>query len=183
MTAATDGLLTVQCLMLAMAHRGAARGFFALSGVAFASGGLRHLLAGELPGLIPIFSRISNVTNAVALTCLLLALPALWSPRWRRPAWGLAAVFVLAHLLSGHIVLPVLHTVIVFCGSLVQVAVKKSWQNHRWFGLGFALSLAAGAIFATRLTPAFFFNHNDLAHVVLLGAHAALHRQLMSSAR
>lgn len=179
MTVATDGLLLLLCAALAAQHRGAARSFFALMAAAFGLGGLRHLVYAEWPGLVAPLSQSQNTAGSLALTALIAALP---SPRWARgAALALAVVMIAGHLLIDHFLLSVLHTAVVFFGILGAVLASRRLAEFRWFGLAFALSLVAAVVFALRLAPAFWFNHNDLAHVVLLGAYAALGQQLRSS--
>ena len=177
-TVATDLLLAVQCLLLMRYHRRAAAGFFALSGVAFFFGGLRHLVVAEWGALVPLLSGLSNTANALSLTLLLVAM---WGGVWlSRVSWAVGLMVVAAHLYADRFVTVILHTAVVFCGSLAVVVWRGRVRQDGWFVVGFVMSLLAGIIFATRLTPAFYFNHNDLAHVVLLGAHVALHRHLLS---
>ena len=182
-TVVTDLILAAQCGLLMLRHRGSARGFFALSGLAFALGGFRHLVVAEWGGLVPVLSRASSTASALSLALLVAALPALWSHHRGRVvvgAWSLTVVMTLGHLWLDHFSLNVLHTAIVFIGTLLVVAARGQWEQNRWFAVAFLLSLLAGVIFAAQLAPAFFFNHNDLAHVVLMGSHYALHRQLLA---
>lgn len=181
MTVATDGLLVLLCAALAARHRGAARGFFLLTAAAFGLGGLRHLVYAEWHGLVPPLSQASNTASSLALTALVFALP---SPRPARAAAGiLAAAMIAGHLLIDHIALSIVHTAVVFLGILGGAVVARQLRAYRWFVVAFGLSLAAAAVFALRLTPAFWFNHNDLAHVALMGAYSALSAQLVLVSR
>lgn len=178
MTVATDGLLLALCAALALRQRGAGRAFFALTAATFGLGGLRHLVYAEWHQLVPPLSQSSNTTSSLALTALVFALPA---PRIARTlAVILAAGMIIGHLLLDHILLSVVHSAVVFFGILGAVVVGGRFQEHRWFLVSFGLSLVAAVVFGLRLTPAFWFNHNDLAHIALLGAYVALGRQLSS---
>ena len=176
MTVATDGLLAMWCVVLAARVQGAARVFFGLMALAFGLGGLRHLIYAEWHALVAPLSAISSTAGSLALAALVFALP---SPRWAQHlAVVLAVVFALGHLLLNHIALPIAHSAVVFFG--IQGAVLASGQGaaYRWFGLALGLALVAAGVFALRLSPMLWFNHNDLAHIVLLGVYGALGRQL-----
>ena len=182
MTVGTDGLLALLCLALMGRHRGVGRGVFGFASIAFAFGGLRHLLFAQSPALVPGLSRVSNVANSLSLTLLLLAMPVLWGTR-RTWIGVLAAVVIAGHLWLDHILLSVLHSAIAFFAALGAVTWQRLWRDFRWFVVAFVLSALAGLVFGLRLAPTLFFNHNDLAHIFLLGTYIALHRQLSPSAQ
>jgi hypothetical protein len=176
-TVATDWLLALLCLVLLTRQTGAARGFFLLSAVAFALGGLRHLLFAQHPDLVPLLSRASSTASALSLALLLLSLLPFGARGRAVIAAGTAAV-IAGHLWLDHILLAVLHSAVTFTTALALAAHSGRSSSFRWFHLSFLLSLLAGLTFGLRLTPALFFNHNDLAHILLMGAYFALHRQL-----
>ena len=70
----------------------------------------------------------------------------------------------------------VLHSASVFI-AILAASLQRPGCFH-WFYGSFVLSLFAGITFGLVLAPATFFNHNDLAHLLLMGAYVALHRQL-----
>lgn len=173
-TVLTDGLLAALCLALCARHRGLARGFFALAAAAFALGGLRHLVFAEWPGLVPGLSRASNTANSLSLLLLLLAAVP-WGQRGRAAAVVGTGAVIVGHLWLDHFLLSVLHSAATFTAVLV-CSLRR--PDSRWFHAAFALSLLAGLVFGLAIAPAPFFNHNDLAHVLLMGAYVALHRHL-----
>ncbi len=174
-TALTDGLLAALCLALLSRHRGLARGFFTLAAAAFTLGGLRHLVFAEWPGLVPGLSRASNVANSLSLLLLLLAAVP-WGRRGRAAAVAGTGAVIVGHLWLDHFLLSVLHSAATF--TAILACSLRSPDVSRWFYAAFALSLLAGLVFGLAFAPALFFNHNDLAHVLLMGAYVALHRHL-----
>jgi hypothetical protein len=174
-TVITDGMLALLCVVLLPRHRGLARGFFALAAVAFALGGLRHLVGAEWPGLVPGLSRASNTANSLSLALLLLAVVP-WGRRSRAVIVAGTGAVIIGHLWLDHFVLSVLHSAAAFI-TILSVSLRIP-HDFRWFYVSFALSLLAGLTFGLVLAPATFFNHNDLAHLLLMGAYVALHRQL-----
>jgi len=174
-TVLTDGMLALLCLALLPRHRGMARGFFALAAVAFALGGLRHLVGAEWPGLVPALSRASNTANSLSLALLLrAAVP--WGQRGRAVIVAGTGAVIIGHLWLDHFLLSVLHSTAAF--TTILAASRHQHHAFYWFYSSFALSLLAGITFGLVLAPATFFNHNDLAHLLLMGAYVALHRQL-----
>jgi hypothetical protein len=177
MTVATDGLLAVLCLVLLTRHVGLSRGFFGLASAAFALGGLRHLVLAEWPELVAMLSRASNTTSSLSLALLLLILLP-WGARGRAVIAAGSAAVIVGHVWLDHFLLSVLHSAVTFITILIVALSSGQRGDFRWFYAAFVLALLAGLVFGLRLTPTFFFNHNDLAHVLLMGAYVALHRQL-----
>lgn len=185
-TALTDGLLTALLLVLGWRSRGKARAFFLLMSFAFLAGGSRHLLHYELHSLVPVASRLQNCASSVAIGSLPGVLALGRTPRSQaRAEWAygvVAGVFILGHLVLDSFLLTVVHQAVAFLGATAILLLQGRARRFRWFLVSVALGAVCAVIFGERLSPHPRFNHNDLAHVVMLGSFGALWRQVRVSA-
>ncbi|MCB9779281.1 MAG: hypothetical protein H6742_12010 [Alphaproteobacteria bacterium] len=185
-TFATDLLLALLLAVLAARARpdgnGGGRAYFALLSVAFLVGGLRHLLHHELLALVPALSRVQNVASSLSLGLLGPVLALGRDGRERRVvavAWGLlAAGFVVAHLVSGAFWLTIAHQSIAQLAAVAVVVATGRAQDYRWFLGSIGLGLVCAVLFATKAAPHPWFNHNDLAHLIMLPAFWLMGAQL-----
>ncbi len=183
-TVLTDLLLVALLLGLAMRSRGAARAHFALMAAAFLLGAARHLLHHELQELVPAISRVQNCATALALGLLARLLVLGRSARTQgvfdRGYLVAAAAFVIGHLLLDSFLLTVMHTAVAQLLAAAVVLAQGRVRGYRWFLVSVGLGLVCAGLYGFQRGPHPWFNHNDLAHLVMLPAYGALWLQLRS---
>ncbi len=182
LTVLTDALLALQLLWFAGRSRGRARLWFALMALTFALGGGRHLFHHELPELLPWMSRVQNIASSVALGLVASLLALGRGARGQARAelvYGLAAAgFVLGHLLLDSFLLTVIHQALALLGAAGLLLVQGRDRAYRPYLIHVGLGILCALIFLLRLSPHPWFDHNALAHVIMLGAFWAFWEQL-----
>jgi hypothetical protein len=184
LTSLTDALLALQLLWYAKRTRGSARLWFVLMAAGFTLGGARHLLHHQLPELTPLLSRVQNIAGSSALALLAALLDLGGSVAGQRRAQRLymavAALFLVGHLVFDLFLLTVTHQTLALLGAAGWVLLQGRAREYRAYLIHVGLGLLCAVIFLLRLAPHPWFDHNALAHVIMLGAFATFHAQLRS---
>jgi hypothetical protein len=193
MTMITDYLLGVVCLALGVSllrwqRKMAAVAFFFIAAAAF-TGGAHHGLGGALSeAAIVALWRISLVSAGLSTFFLIVAVVYVTMPE-RRLMWvSIAAAHLAAYLAwiatddsfraaeydyhSG------MAAILGFCAAGAR---RGQRAFGRWMAAGVLVSLSASAAQAGGLDLAANFNHNDLYHVVEIGAVLLFHRAFVRS--
>jgi hypothetical protein len=196
MTLFTDYLLAGVVLYFALRLQGLWRdgrqlsvrlwaGAFFASSLAAASGGTYHGFRPFL-GETGAFLLWKATILAIGLTGLLMVCSmamAVLRGRWRRALVGLAAVQFLLYLgwMAGHDAF--IYVILDYVPALLCILFLQLYDGWRtgarsapWLAGGVVMSFAAAAIQASGFTLHRHFNHNDLYHVVQLGAFYLLYR-------
>ena len=189
----TDYLLGVVCLALGISllrrrRRIAAGALFFTASAAF-SAGAHHGLGGVLgEAIIVLLWRVSLVSIGLSTFFLIVAVVDVTAPERRRIWIAIAAVQLAAYLAwiarddsfraAEYDYLSGMAAILCFCA----IGARRGRQVFaRWMAAGVLVSLAASAAQAGGLDLAANFNHNDLYHVVEIGAMLLFHRAFVRS--
>jgi hypothetical protein len=182
----TNLLLMLECLWLAHRirpgpRRPVWRGFFVALAVGAGFGAIKHGFPSIPGGAWAAVRFASNVGLMVAVTFAQLALLA------ARPGWGrwrpILAALAFAQLAfffgwsvrTQDFLVPALDLALGMGPVLVveTIAALRGRDASRWIAGGLGIALAGGAVYALEVGPSPWFNHVDVAHV-LLGLTVAL---------
>jgi len=158
--------------------------FVATASAAF-FGGTYHGFIQMLPvGAARILWKITLMSTGIGSACLLAAVVLAGTTGWvQRALFALIAV-----KLAVYVVWMSTHDDFIFViadyGSALVLILVLAWTSSaaglgaaaRWITAGVAVSVVAAAIQALKLAPHPQFNHNDLFHVVQMGALCLLYR-------
>lgn len=197
MTVLTDCLLSGVCLVLADRLRrrgltgalGAWAAAFAACGAAALLGGTYHGLLPRLPG--PWASALWDATmlsvGVAALAGTLGTARSRLPRRFRRLAFvlaGLQLVVYAAFVLRTDTFLAAIIDYSLAFGFVLAVYGRSAARNGdagaRWVVAGVLVSFLAGAVQAAGWAPHAQFNHNDLYHLIQIGAMWLLYKGVSS---
>jgi len=180
MNAATSLFLTVQCgacfILLWRRRRGRRPSwalFFLLMGVANAAAVPKHGLHPSLSGLsLALVLAVSNVATGVAVRLAQRATLEARSGLSRlrgRLATGQLLAYLGAHLLVGpEMLLLIANTVVGLTPVIASEAARgRREPGGRLVAGGLALSLLTGATYLGRISPGPWFDHIDVAHLLM----------------
>ncbi len=160
-------------------------GALAATALASFAGGTYHGFVQMMPAATArLLWKLTIFSTGVGSACLLAAVASAGTTGWVHRAWlafVVAKLVVYAWWMSSH---DDFIYVIYDYGSALVLMLAIVWLSQAapataaapWLTAGVAVSVVAGAIQAFKVAPHPHFNHNDLFHVVQMGALYLLYR-------
>ena len=193
MNVVTDAVLAVECgIFWARLRRLGAAGeawsaFFGPMTVAIAAGGVRHAVPDGTPARIAALLVLDVALGLSVLAAQRASL--LWRTGGRRDRLvalfhvQLGAFWVVA--LLRHDFLPAFVNTLIGLGWVLATAIPAVGSGERGTASvvgGLLIGAAAGIVYALGRGPAAWFDHVDVAHIVMMGSLLLLHRGAMTRA-